>query len=590
MNCHADKWNRKDRPPEETVASIRSILDEIGISTKIVDEKYYGDYWYSYRVEIEGFTGIGANGKGITKEYALASAYGEFMERLESGFLLDPFFKNKKEAVMNPSANISYLKNHNIFEQYFNILSCNDLTSLADKVGGLSELETYYDLSTGKQIKLPTALINILCGSNGLCAGNTYEEAFAQGIAELFERHVIKHIYWADYNDSFFYRVDEAVYRHTNSYELIKAIEAKGYIIYIIDCTMNGSVPVLGVYIMDKAMTSYYFKMGSDLDLDICIQRCITEVFQGLSFDINFRANMNDVLYSTQEGSFEEPGELLQEYMKTIISGNGRLPRRFLKNLKNITNELYGFIESNDNSNAVVANRMLNIAKGLGNQVLITDYGYLGFPALRVFIPSYSEAFYPANDDIGKVFDNYRNIRMHLKNGNFCQEEVLNHILELMSFSGYQNGFDSRKIFGIIAKDYNGIEYLNDPYYLIAALALYCGNYELAYQYIQQTQFDNKRTKALFILLIEAIMKGCDKEEFMRYASSVMRDETFFKYIDNIYNIQKNGFYAYCSKCGICEFRSNCLYEAYARILNNLSSRKRRVSMKAFDHFCKSIG
>ena len=75
----------KDAQPINTIQRIRRILYSLGILTA---EKWYqtGDSMYSVRVEITG-TDIGQNGKGTTEAYALASAYGEFIERLQLGTL-----------------------------------------------------------------------------------------------------------------------------------------------------------------------------------------------------------------------------------------------------------------------------------------------------------------------------------------------------------------------------------------------------------------------------------------------------------------------------------------------------------------------
>lgn len=51
--------------------------------------------FFSYRLELKDFKGIGANGNGFTKDTALASAYAEFMERLHSRFLIRAYFLNK---------------------------------------------------------------------------------------------------------------------------------------------------------------------------------------------------------------------------------------------------------------------------------------------------------------------------------------------------------------------------------------------------------------------------------------------------------------------------------------------------------------
>ncbi|MDD2265008.1 MAG: hypothetical protein WC513_01195 [Bacteroidales bacterium] len=72
----------KEQSPSFTINKIRSILLEIGI---FVTEKFKqnGDF-YSCRIEIanDGLEKyhIGTNGKGVSLEFAFASAYAEFME------------------------------------------------------------------------------------------------------------------------------------------------------------------------------------------------------------------------------------------------------------------------------------------------------------------------------------------------------------------------------------------------------------------------------------------------------------------------------------------------------------------------------
>jgi ribosomal protein S12 methylthiotransferase accessory factor len=53
---------------------------------------------------------IGTNGKGLTTRYALASAYGEFMERLQNDFLIRPhkIFATKKHSATVPTTNGFY--------------------------------------------------------------------------------------------------------------------------------------------------------------------------------------------------------------------------------------------------------------------------------------------------------------------------------------------------------------------------------------------------------------------------------------------------------------------------------------------------
>ena len=74
----------KDEKPVATVCRIKQILQALGIETR---EQWFDSsvpYCYSLRVSVVGTT-FGVNGKGLTREFALASGYGELMERLQLG-------------------------------------------------------------------------------------------------------------------------------------------------------------------------------------------------------------------------------------------------------------------------------------------------------------------------------------------------------------------------------------------------------------------------------------------------------------------------------------------------------------------------
>ena len=85
-------YNRKECKPEETVKKIKRILKKFKINVIEKEIININNSFYSTRVELKEIKGVGTNGKGITKEYALASAYAEFMERLQSNFLLKSSF------------------------------------------------------------------------------------------------------------------------------------------------------------------------------------------------------------------------------------------------------------------------------------------------------------------------------------------------------------------------------------------------------------------------------------------------------------------------------------------------------------------
>ena len=82
----------KALPPQNTVNNISNILyDRLGVKLNIHEYAQKNNLFFSSRVDVEtdtlkGFK-IGTNGKGVTREFSLASAHAEFMERNQNGLL-----------------------------------------------------------------------------------------------------------------------------------------------------------------------------------------------------------------------------------------------------------------------------------------------------------------------------------------------------------------------------------------------------------------------------------------------------------------------------------------------------------------------
>lgn len=88
------KKKYKDRIPQDTIGEIRNFLSSVGA---LLREQSWCKYdFYACRLTLSnaGLSSfdIGTNGKGRTYEYALASGYGEFMERFQNRILIEPSF------------------------------------------------------------------------------------------------------------------------------------------------------------------------------------------------------------------------------------------------------------------------------------------------------------------------------------------------------------------------------------------------------------------------------------------------------------------------------------------------------------------
>lgn len=92
----------KQKTPEETVQFLQDILKNMKVEVTETWQERSSIGTYALRLDFRG-TKIGANGKGVSKAYAKASAYAEFFERYQND-ILGPrvFFGSKFPFLMSP--------------------------------------------------------------------------------------------------------------------------------------------------------------------------------------------------------------------------------------------------------------------------------------------------------------------------------------------------------------------------------------------------------------------------------------------------------------------------------------------------------
>ena len=592
MNIHA--WNRKDATPEETIAKVEQILNELEIHTKFVAEYDYKDFWYSNRLEVEGVSFIGSNGKGITENYAKASAYGEFMERLQAGFLLNNLYPNKKTHNI-----IKYsLSKDKRWVEYVNCIEKKHTTDISDNLLNFldgSDSCMFWDIKNQLELSIPHKYIDIICASSGLSAGNTFNEAFCQGLCEIFERYVVRCIYYGKYSNKEFRHIDESVYFHLRSYKMIEAIRQKGYTVHVVDCTLNNKLPVLGVFIMDCSKSKYFFKLASDINMDICLQRCITEVFQGCTFDLNFRLNM-----STFDSGCEKTGKDFwdnidndYEYIKAIIDGTGKLSNRFI--MQAMQPSTYSIrVFNNDNlTNEEAAQNLLKIALKLSDRILVANLTKFGFPALRIFIPYYSECFFLENRRLETIFTLFDNIKSAYKNETICDKAIFRDMIKLSNTHPYSYGFSLSKLFGVILSDTEMMEYIYDINLLIALLACYHNEEVVAKQYIKRFIKSGRLGSRRAFLDETTIAAICDNviySDFICYMNHFGLDNKEIKRIHKYYDIASNGFSDLsCNDCDHCSLKANCQYPIVRQMENSFKTHSSKSMEKDFTVFKNNL-
>lgn len=404
----------KDARPEDTIARIQGILKELGIEPTVsILQNGSGIYSAAMDDKVHGWH---VNGKGTTQAYCLASAYGEAMERLQAYH----FYERLEDGEAEENDRFRIYPD----EQLFETACCKeaypeiwralreayalDQGIKADQVGE-EELDSfvrryfsdtavtlpYYSVWEEKVVHLPELMISALCGSNGLCAGNTPCEALNQGIAEILERHVKELIFRKGYTPPEIPR--EYIQEYVPSlYETMLSVEALGpYTIVIKDASMGMGMPVVCALFVDRAHQRYHTKFGSSFSLSVAIERCLTELFQG--FDLKnpkYHEQFMTPWSTEQSAKWNEPANR-QMQMRTDM---GSVPVSFISGRPSWefkdweTASGYGRA---DMDNRAALSFMLEKLRVFHPQVYIRDYNFLGFPAYRIFVPGVSDIHMP---------------------------------------------------------------------------------------------------------------------------------------------------------------------------------------------------
>lgn len=293
---HID-YKFKDRDPVETVAKIQGILEKIGMT---VQEQWRDSGLDNcFTVVLSANKGLPRTvGKGVTREFARASAYAEFIERLQSGlhinglqsmlrepgmdihtFAPDGRYMTVEELIENgewmdhiiasyPSPRVS----RKSIAELCRIYACAD--------DGKILTLPFYSLFEKKYVWLPSAFVARMYTANGNCAGNTREEAWVHALSEMMERKASQSMLVSGASAP---RIPEETLRKFPTVtKILDQIRENGdFDIAIFDYSIGNGYPVVSTRIIHKGTQSYHVNIASDPVLEIAIQRTLTETFQG---------------------------------------------------------------------------------------------------------------------------------------------------------------------------------------------------------------------------------------------------------------------------------------------------------------------
>lgn len=456
----------KEISPIETVNKLKGILKACEIE---VDETWLQKSslnTYTVRIEIKG-TGIGTNGKGISKDFALASGYAEFFERFQNNMLgtnvivqdkvnehggaLDGKCLTAEELIANNNSFMRlYFENRNMGNASFqdkvqNFKSVHVLEHL------LNNEDTYYSLpfynfKDGKVEFLPINSYVLNYGSNGMCAGNTSEEAIVQGLSEIIERYIQKRLFTE--KPALPDIPEEYIKQFPYIYEMFLLLkENSSYKVMLKDCSFGGKYPVAALIIIEKNTGKYGIKLGCHPDYGIAMERAFTEATQGQ--DIFEYVNRSVIDFFNT--NVEDETNICNSYK----IGVGQFPYQLFGRTPSF--EFAPVKDVSTMTNAEIANSWINEFINDGYDVLVRNVSHFNFPSFHIIIPGMSE-MRNTSDTLFRVYNTKHLVSGLLYNADKITLDNTKYIIGTMDY------FSNAQLENIVSNFYSFLEDVKIPF------------------------------------------------------------------------------------------------------------------------------
>lgn len=390
----------KDLPLEETIANMSAILAGLGMKIEIASWRNIVPNVWSLHIRDAQSPMCFTNGKGSTKESALASALGEFIERLNCNFFYNDQFWGEDianaefvhypdEKWFQPGPNgelpAEVLDEHTreIYDPEDELLGTHLYdTNSGNKARGICSLP-FVRQSDGETVYFPSNLIENLYLSNGMSAGNTLAEAQVQCLSEIFERAVKREILEGELALP---DVPEHVLaKYPKIVEGIKGLEEQGFPVLVKDASLGGQFPVMCVTLMNPRTGGVFASFGAHPNFEVALERSLTELLQGRSFE-----GLNDLPKPTfSSNAVTEPNNFVEHF----IDSSGVVSWRFFSAKSDYDFVEWDFTNNGQNSNADEAQELFTILEDMGHEVYMAVYQHLGATACRILVPGYSEIY-----------------------------------------------------------------------------------------------------------------------------------------------------------------------------------------------------
>jgi len=504
----------KDLPLEQTIANMSGLLADLGMKIEIASWRNIVPNVWSLHIRDAHSPMCFTNGKGATKESALASALGEFIERLNCNFFYNDQFWGEDisnaEFVHYPNERWFKPGRKDALPKEILDAYCLDIYNADGDLRGSHLYDTnsgnvergicalpFVRQSDGEKVYFPSNLIENLFLSNGMSAGNTLAEAQVQCLSEIFERAVKREILEGEM--ALPDVPQDVLAKFPGIVAGIQGLEEQGFPVLVKDASLGGQFPVMCVTLMNPRTGGVFASFGAHPSFEVALERSLTELLQGRSFE-----GLNDLPQPTFESNaVTEPNNFVEHF----IDSSGVVSWRFFSSKADFDFVEWDFTAEGDDANAKEAATLFGILEEMGKEVYMAIYEDLGAKACRILVPGYSE-IYPVEDLIWDNTNKALLFRADILNLHSLDDAGLEALVERLEESELDDYTDITTLIGIEFDDntaWGQLTILELKLLICLALQRFEDAKELVEAFLQFN--DNTVERGLFYQAVNAVLE-----------------------------------------------------------------------------------
>ena len=480
----------KDAALETSIERFQLKLQELGFNIEEASWLNPVPHVWSVHIRDKDCPLCFTNGKGASRKAALASALGEYFERLSTNYFFADFYLGE-EIANGPFV-------HYPNEKWFPIPEDGELPEglldaytreFYDPDGELSA-DMLVDLQSGnaergicalpfvrqdnqQTVYIPMNIVGNLYVSNGMSAGNTVTEARTQALSEVFERYVKNRVIAEAI--SLPEIPADVIARYPHIEEAIAALENEGFPLFCYDASLGGEFPVICVVLFNPANGTCFASFGAHPRFEVALERTVTELLQGRSLkDLD--------VFSPPSFNNDEVAD--HHNLEThFIDSSGLISWDLFQQQEDYPFADWDFSGQTEQE----FQHLMQIFQALEQPVYIADYEHLGVYACRILVPGMSD-IYPAEDLIianNNMGAGLREAVLALPLSDGTPEEYMD-FYDMLDEEGFDDRNRVRELIGIAAEAGSGWHTLRVGE-LKCWLALAAGELELARQWAEWT-------------------------------------------------------------------------------------------------------